>query len=47
MRCLLFFVLAAFTFGSIADNEVPFTFSDGTAARASEVNSNFATSESP
>ena len=41
MRYLLFVVLAAFTFGSGADNEVPFTFSDGTAARASEVNSNF------
>ena len=41
MRCLLFVVLAAFTFGSVADTKVPNIFTDGTPAKASEVNANF------
>jgi|SaaInlStandDraft_1057018.scaffolds.fasta_scaffold978953_1 hypothetical protein len=41
MRYLLFVVLAVFTLGSLADTKVPYTFSDGTPAKASEVNENF------
>ena len=41
MRYLLFVVLAAFTLGSVADTKVPNIFTDGTPAKASEVNENF------
>ena len=41
MRYLMFAVLAAVAFGSLADTEVPYTFSDGTPAMAAEVNANF------
>lgn len=41
MRYLMVPVLAAFAFGSLADTEVPYTFSDGTPAKAAEVNANF------
>ena len=41
MRYLLFVVLVAFTLGSVADTQVPHFFTDGTPAKASEVNANF------
>ena len=41
MRYLLAAILSVFGFYSLADTEVPYTFTDGTPASAVEMNANF------